>query len=134
MGGKGLPPSKQHALVMEGAAPSAPELALKTKFSRITLDMDKTRFEWDRAKDRLNQSKHGLAFDVAQLAFADPKRLILIDLEHSLDEQRFYCLGRVGEGIVTVRFTYRDSVIRIIGAGYWRKGKKLYEEHHQIHE
>lgn len=96
--------------------------------------MDKTRFEWDQAKDRLNQTKHGIAFDVAQLAFADPKRLILIDLEHSADEQRFYCLGRVSEGIITVRFTYRNNVIRIFGAGYWRKGKKLYEEHHQIHE
>lgn len=96
--------------------------------------MDKTRFEWDQAKDRLNQTKHGIAFDVAQLAFADPKRLILIDLEHSTDEQRFYCLGRVSEGIITVRFTYRNNVIRIFGAGYWRKGKKLYEEHHQIHE
>lgn len=96
--------------------------------------MDKTRFEWDQAKDRLNQTKHGIAFDIAQLAFADPKRLILIDLEHSGDEQRFYCLGQVGEGIITVRFTYRNNVIRIFGAGYWRKGKKLYEEHHQIHE
>ena len=42
-------------------------------------------------------------------------------------ENRFYCFGRVGGGILTVRFTYRDSMIRIIGAGYWRKGKKIYE-------
>jgi len=28
---------------------------------------------------------------------------------------------------LTVRFTYRGSVIRIIGAGYWRKGRKIYE-------
>lgn len=96
--------------------------------------MDKTRFEWDHAKDRLNQTKHGIAFDIAQLAFADPKRLILIDLGHSGDEQRFYCLGRVGEGIITVRFTYRNNVIRFFGAGYWRKGNKLYEKSHQIHE
>jgi uncharacterized DUF497 family protein len=96
--------------------------------------MEKTRFEWDQAKDRLNQTKHGISFGVAQLAFADPNRLILIDLDHSSEEQRFYCLGRVAEGIVTVRFTYRSNVIRIFGAGHWRKGKRLYEEHHQIHE
>ena len=96
--------------------------------------MDKTHFEWNQAKDRLNQTKHGISFGVAQLAFADPNRLILIDLDHSAEEQRFYCLGRVAEGIVTVRFTYRSNVIRIFGAGYWRKGKRLYEEHHQIHE
>ncbi len=26
--------------------------------------------------------------------------------------------------VMTVRFTYRNELIRIIGAGYWRKGKK----------
>lgn len=30
--------------------------------------------------------------------------------------------------IVTVRFTQRGDAIRMIGAGYWRKGKKAYEE------
>jgi len=29
---------------------------------------------------------------------------------------------------MTVRFTYRDKLIRIIGAGYWRKRKKTYEQ------
>jgi uncharacterized protein len=38
----------------------------------------------------------------------------------------------MGEGILTVRFTYQDEVIRIIGAGYWRKGKRIYEEENQI--
>jgi hypothetical protein len=37
-------------------------------------------------------------------------------------------MGKVGEGILTVRFTYRRNIIRIIGAGYWRKGKKSYED------
>jgi hypothetical protein len=27
-----------------------------------------------------------------------------------------------------VRFTYRKGIIRISGAGYWRKGKKIYEK------
>ena len=40
----------------------------------------------------------------------------------------FYCFGRVGGGIMTVRFTYRKKVIRIIGAGFWRKGRKIYEK------
>ncbi|MBF0469468.1 MAG: BrnT family toxin [Desulfamplus sp.] len=59
-----------------------------------------------------------------------PKRLnviILEDLEHSTDEKRFYCLGRVSDGILTVRFTYRSDKIRIFDAGYWRKGKKTEE-------
>ena len=31
--------------------------------------------------------------------------------------------GRVSGEIMTVRFTCRENKIRIIGAGYWRKGK-----------
>ena len=87
----------------------------------------KARFEWDNKKDTINRNKHGVSFVLAQMAFADPRRVILKDLEHSKDEQRYYCLGEVVEGIMTVRFTYRENVIRIFGAGYWRKGKKVYE-------
>jgi uncharacterized DUF497 family protein len=90
-------------------------------------------FEWDDLKNRENRAKHGISFGTAQHAFSDPKRVIAEDVGHSKHEKRFYCFGRVGEGIVTVRFTYRESRIRIIGAGYWRKGKALYEKENQIH-
>jgi len=89
--------------------------------------MAKTRFEWDSEKDFVNQQKHGVSFSLAQYAFADPKRVIATDENHSQTEARFYCFGEVEGGILTVRFTFRASVIRIIGAGYWRKGKVIYE-------
>ncbi len=89
--------------------------------------MDDTRFEWDADKDAENQRKHGVAFSLAQFAFADANRVIAEDLTHSKTEKRYYCFGEVNGGILTVRFTHRDSVIRIIGAGYWRKGKAIYE-------
>ncbi|MCF7838338.1 MAG: BrnT family toxin [Candidatus Marinimicrobia bacterium] len=92
-----------------------------------------TRFEWDAEKDRLNQRKHGAGFLLARYAFADPRRVIAEDVAHSSEEERFFCIGWVGDGILTVRFTYRGEVIRIIGAGYWRKGKQLYEERNRIH-
>ena len=91
-------------------------------------------FECDSAKDELHQKKHGVSFAMAQLAFFDCNRIILEDLEHGDKEKRFYCLGRVCEGIMTVRFTYRNNKIRIIGAGYWRKGKKIYERENKIQE
>lgn len=86
------------------------------------------QFEWDPAKDKANQDKHGISFAEAQFAFADPHRVIARDLEHSQAEERFYCFGMVKGGALTVRFTYRDEVIRIIGAGYWRRGKAIYEQ------
>ena len=89
-------------------------------------------FEWNSAKDELNQRKHGVSFAMAQLAFLDSNRVILEDLEHGDDEKRYYCIGKVSDGIMTVRFTYRNNKIRIIGAGYWRKGKKIYEEENKI--
>ena len=92
-----------------------------------------SNFEWDDAKDRSNQWKHGISFSLAQFAFLDERRVILEDLEHSNDEKRYYCLGKVGGGILTVRFTYRENKIRIIGAGYWRKGKRIYEKENKIH-
>jgi len=62
-------------------------------------------FEWDAAKDRLNRVKHGVSFALAQRAFLDPKRVIAEDLRHSGTERRYYCFGRVGDGVMTVRFT-----------------------------
>jgi uncharacterized DUF497 family protein len=94
--------------------------------------MKKTRFEWDEGKDRENQAKHNVSFSLAQRAFLDPHRVIAEDVSHTGEEERFYCIGRVDDGIVTVRFTYRGNVIRIFGAGYWRKGRKIYEEQNKI--
>ena len=92
-------------------------------------------FEWDEARSRLNEEKHGVAFEMAQLAFLDEHRIIAEDLGHSTQEQRFYCFGKVDEGILTVRFTWREGRIRIFGAGYWRKGKRIYErENKKVHK
>ena len=86
--------------------------------------MKKVKFEWDAKKDKQKQEKHGVSFEYA---FIDPDRIIAEDLNHSQKEKRYYCFGKVRNGIITVRFTYRGRVIRIIGAGYWRKGRKIYE-------
>jgi uncharacterized DUF497 family protein len=92
------------------------------------------RFEWDPGKDLDNQLKHRVSFAEAQFAFADMKRVIAEDLEHSAKEKRYYCFGRVDRGVLTVRFTYRGGVIRIFGAGFWRKGKAIYDRENQVHE
>lgn len=91
-----------------------------------------TTFEWDKNKNNINREKHNISFEEAQYAFSDLNRIIAKDLEHSKKEERFYCFGKVGEHVVTVRFTYRNDKIRIIGAGYWRKGKQIYEKENKI--
>ena len=89
-------------------------------------------FEWDDNKNKSNKKKHNISFEEAQYAFQDGKRIIAKDLEHSKSEERFYCFGKVDDNIITVRFTYRNNKIRIIGAGYWRKGKQIYEKENKI--
>ncbi|MBK7092477.1 MAG: BrnT family toxin [bacterium] len=85
-------------------------------------------FTWNAAKERENIHRHGLSFREATAAFADPHRLITHDDKHSSQEERLFCVGRVNNRVATVRFTYRDKKVRIIGAGFWRKGKVLYEK------
>ena len=82
------------------------------------------RFEWDTEKEKANLTKHGVDFSEATAAFYDPQKLIKIDAAHSGEEPRLLCIGRIEHGILTVRFTYRGETIRIIGAGYWRKGRR----------
>ncbi|MEX2488348.1 MAG: BrnT family toxin [Pseudomonadales bacterium] len=89
--------------------------------------MSTESFVWDPEKDLINQAKHGVSFSEAQRAFTDPDRVIAEDLSHSHGEKRYYCFGKARNGILTVRFTYRHGRIRIFGAGYWRRGKQIYE-------
>jgi uncharacterized protein len=60
--------------------------------------MERSRFDWDDGKDRENQNKHGVSFTLAQRAFLDPHRIIAEDVNHSRDEDRFYCIGRSMRG------------------------------------
>jgi uncharacterized DUF497 family protein len=96
--------------------------------------MSNPSFEWNEAKDLSNQRKHGVSFNEAQCAFLDENRVIAEDLNHSSNEQLYYCFGlnEGGNRIITARFTYRSGRIRIIGAGYWCKGKKIYEQNNSI--
>ena len=94
--------------------------------------MAKESFEWDLEKDLANQTKHGVSFAKAQYAFADAHRVIARDLSHSANGERYFCFGEYAGGILTVRFTYRRNKIRIFGAGYWRKGKQIYERENKV--
>jgi uncharacterized DUF497 family protein len=90
-------------------------------------------FEWDPAKDLANRAKHGVSFFEAQVAFEDPKRVIAVDVAHSTGgERRYFCIGRYGDGVLTVRFTYRKTAIRIFGAGFWKRGLRVYEKANQV--
>jgi uncharacterized protein len=83
-------------------------------------------------REKANGGKHGVDFTEATAAFYDPKHLISADEGHSAEETRLFCIGRTARGILMVRFTYRSETVRIIGAGYWRKGRRFYEKENPI--
>ena len=85
-------------------------------------------YEWDEEKNQINQVKHRVSFEEACQAFEDPQRVIIKDVTHSREEDRLYCIGQIARGIVMVRFVYRHDHVRIFGAGFWRRGKEMYEQ------
>ena len=85
------------------------------------------QLEFDPDKEAANLSKHGVDFSTVRKVFEDPQRMIVPNETHSSREPRFYAVGHDGCGILTVRFTLRGEVISVIGAGYWRKQKRAYE-------
>jgi hypothetical protein len=75
-----------------------------------------------------NIKKHGISFSTAARVFKDNKRKIYIDSKHCKERKDFSVLVNQGGRILMVRFIYREGTIRIIGAGYWRKGEKYHEK------
>jgi uncharacterized DUF497 family protein len=71
---------------------------------------------WDEAKAAANRGKHGVSFEVAQLAFDDP--LILSQPDPHPDGDRWQSLAAVGAVVLFVVHTWPDddSDGRIISA------------------
>ena len=77
------------------------------------------RIEWDEAKNRPNQRKHGVSFEEAQTVFYDDSAILVEDDDPDEPEDRFVLLGlSAGLRTLVVCHCYRqeDEVIRIISA------------------
>jgi uncharacterized DUF497 family protein len=80
---------------------------------------DDLRFEWDPAKDKANQRRHGISFEEARTVFLDEHGRLMHDPDHSDDEDRFVLLGFSSAlRLLVVCHCYRRSnqIIRIISA------------------
>jgi uncharacterized protein len=91
------------------------------------------RFEWNEAKAKSNERKHGIRFEDAMLVFADPYALVEQDRVEG-GELRWQTLGLVGDIVLilvahTVRNEQEGEIIRIIPARRaLRKERKRYDE------
>ena len=87
-------------------------------------------FEWDEAKARTNQRKHGVSFIQATEVFSDEHSSYVRDPDHSYDEDRYLLFGVSSEGNhLVVSFTERLETIRIISARQMtRQERNAYEQ------
>ena len=79
-------------------------------------------FEWDEAKRLVNAAKHGLDFRRAVLLFMAPH--IVGSARNSGGEMREMITGRLDDVSVTIVFTRRGTVIRIISMRRARRGER----------
>ena len=73
------------------------------------------KFEWDENKNSINKEKHKISFETASYVFDDPYYIEMYDFEHSVDEDRYIAIGKVGDVLLVV-FTERNDTIRLISA------------------
>ena len=88
------------------------------------------QFEWDADKAATNLRKHGVSFDEAVTAFADPPSVLLPDPDHSVEEERYLVLGvSTRDRLLVVAFVERPPRTRIISARLaTRRERHDYEE------
>jgi uncharacterized DUF497 family protein len=78
-------------------------------------------FEWDERKNLLNSAKHGIDFDDAIGVFYGP---IIFRRSDRNNEERWVAIGSLEDILITVVFTWRADVIRIISARRARKNEE----------
>ncbi|MBV9990419.1 MAG: BrnT family toxin [Alphaproteobacteria bacterium] len=74
-----------------------------------------SKFEWDTAKAVSNFAKHGVAFELARQAFADPFAVERVDTAHP-GEDRIVRIARAGTSLLTVAYAEHGEVVRIVSA------------------
>ena len=93
--------------------------------------ISKIKFSWDANKSRTNLIKHQILFEEAKTVFADENARLILDPDHSEEEERFILLGlSVNSKILTVVHCHRDNElnIRIISA---RKSTKTEQKQYK---
>lgn len=92
------------------------------------------KFEWDEEKNKTNQIKHGISFDVAREIFDDPFTLSFLDERFNYLEERWISIGQSKNDkiIVVAHLFYNEKgeeIIRIISARKaTQKERKAYEK------
>jgi uncharacterized protein len=83
--------------------------------------LDAAGFEWDELKNNANLVKHGISFDDASEVFYQP---VIVKKSNRNNEERWLAIGKSHDRLVSVIFTRRNGLIRIISARAPRPDEK----------
>jgi uncharacterized protein len=79
------------------------------------------KFDWNERKSEQNLAKHGIDFEDATEVFYGP---IILHRSDRKNEERWIAIGSLEDRLITVVFTRREDVIRIISARRARKNEE----------
>ena len=95
--------------------------------------MTPREFDWDKGNINKNLEKHNVTDRECEEIFFDSQLIVHYDRGHSIEEERYYALGKTMRGRkFFVVFTIRKDKIRVISArdmtkeerGMYEKGEK----------
>lgn len=91
-----------------------------------------TGFDWDAGNERKSERKHAVSRFEAEQVFFNQPLLILVDNNHSQNEERHHALGKTDSArLLHITFTLRstDTLIRVISArDMHRKERVIYAQ------
>lgn len=95
--------------------------------------MEGTEFEWDAGNAEKNWLRHRVSQAECEQVFFNLPLVVSEDGLHSLEESRFYALGRTDAGrLLFVVYTLRGEKIRVISArDMTRREQKEYEKEYE---
>ncbi|NIS79333.1 MAG: BrnT family toxin [Anaerolineales bacterium] len=89
-----------------------------------------TGFEWDEYNSEKIWTKHQVRSIECEQVFFNRPFVISEDVEHSIEEQRYYALGQTDQGRrLFIAFTIRGENIHVITArDMSRKERRIYQD------
>ena len=87
-------------------------------------------FQWDEGNSDKNWDKHKVSKSECEQAFFNLPIVIADDTRHSINENRWYILGRTDtDRLLFIVFTIREKLVRVISARDMnKKEREIYNE------
>ncbi len=77
----------------------------------------KPLFDWDQWNSQKSFLKHGITNREAESAYQDPNLIFNYDWKHSVEEDRYICIGKSEfNRVIVLAVTMRNGKVRIISS------------------